>query len=263
MFKWQNKTKAVHPTRLLTFSLILVCNALVQMVFCPPVKADQVKVDQAQPPLRAFSAEYQLKRRGSHLGNGYRQLQISETGIHTLTYGTVASFLFLSDKREEQSRMQLVNDQQDLRPLAYTLKRKGTGKDIHNHVIFEHAQQQVINGRNQQPFAVTYQANLQDQLSYQLQLKLDLILGKNQFAYPVIDRKGRLKPYEFVQLTEETLTLPIGRVKALKFTRDTSSEKRQTYFWLAPDYDYSLVRLQQFEDGQESFDVQLSAFTWQ
>jgi hypothetical protein len=44
----------------------------------------------------------------------------------------------------------------------------------------------------------------------------------------------------------------------VKLIRD--SKKRETFAWFAPSLNYTLVRLQQFKEGDEQGDIKLKSF---
>lgn len=90
---------------------------------------------------------------------------------------------------------------------------------------------------------------VQDKLSYQIQLQQDLLNGKKDFAYQIADG-GRLKEYKFVTVGEELLDTPLGKVNTIKVKRSRENDERVTYAWLAKDWNYLLVRLQQEEKGE-------------
>ncbi|WP_458576350.1 DUF3108 domain-containing protein [Aliamphritea spongicola] len=91
-----------------------------------------------------------------------------------------------------------------------------------------------------------------DKLSYQLQLRLDLINGREALEYKVAD-DGKLKTYRFVREGEEDITTELGTFKAVKLRRDRgTNSKRQTWIWFAPELNYQLVKLLQSEkDGKQ------------
>jgi hypothetical protein len=90
---------------------------------------------------------------------------------------------------------------------------------------------------------------------------LDLQAGKTDFVYQVLNRDGNPREYKYKVATEELLSLPFGKVKALRIERYGQSPDKQVYAWVAPELDYMLVRLWQSEDNVEQFDVQLSSIS--
>ena len=78
--------------------------------------------------------------------------------------------------------------------------------------------------------------------------------------YQVADG-GRLKTYTFEVLGEETLDTPTGKLSTIKIKRLRNHGKRVTYLWLAIDWNYMLVRLQQKESDGKQYEINLTAAT--
>ena len=212
-------------------------------------------------PPTPYKAKYTLVRRGTTLGKGVRELTRIDNDTWQLRYFTKASFLFLSDKREELSKFSIVGGQ--VKTQWYQFKRAGTGPDILNQIVFDHEARKLLNGSTGKEIEQSnYASDLFDQISYQMQIQLDLRNHDSTLQYPLVTRKGRSKEYRFEVVTEELITLPYGKLNTVKIKRVTGKKKRQTYAWLAPAYDYLLVRIQQFEEGKENYDAQLTHLDW-
>ena len=85
-----------------------------------------------------------------------------------------------------------------------------------------------------------------DNLNYQLALRCDLMAGKNEFIYPVVDR-DEVDRLEFKIMGEETLETKIGKVNAVMVKRVRNNNNRITTLWFAKDKDYVMVKLLQEE----------------
>lgn len=150
----------------------------------------------------------------------------------------------------ETSRMQWDPVKQTIQPLHYVYKRRGLGKDRDADLSFDWSKKTVTNKVQQTTWQMDINQRVQDKLSYQIQLQQDLLNGQKNFSYQIADG-GRLKAYKFITLGEEVLDTPLGKVNTVKVKRSRESDERVTYAWLAKDWDYLLVRLQQEEKGNE------------
>lgn len=148
----------------------------------------------------------------------------------------------------ETSKMQWDPVKQTVQPLHYLYKRRGLGKDRDADLSFDWNKKTVTNKVQKTTWEMDISQRVQDKLSYQIQLQQDLINGQKNFSYQIADG-GRLKAYKFVTLGEEILDTPLGKVKTIKVKRSRESDERVTYAWLAKDWNYLLVRLQQEEKG--------------
>jgi hypothetical protein len=88
-------------------------------------------------------------------------------------------------------------------------------------------------------------------MSQQEQLRLLLINdttpGEN-LSVQVADGK-RVKDYQLVFVGEEVVETAIGPVQALHFKRVHNDPERKSDMWLAPAWDYLMVKTVHVEDG--------------
>ncbi len=101
-----------------------------------------------------------------------------------------------------------------------------------------------------------------DKLLFQFRMREDLqdALQKGQpwpeMNYLVADN-GRIKNYNFKITGEEFIDTPVGRIKTVKAVRIRKEGERSTIFWLAPNYEFMLVRLLQTEKKGRGFELLL------
>lgn len=209
----------------------------------------------AEPePLSSFNADYIVYRAGKKHGEANRYLKITDQG-YQMGYSSDISWMIFTDKREETSDFIIENNQ--IKPLRYVMQRSGTGPDRYYELNLDPNAKVLSEGKNRKAKAVTWQDDWLDQISYQLQLALDLKAGKTEFHYNVLNRNGNSKMYHYKVVAEEMLPLPYGNIKTLRIARVEQNSDKQIYAWIAPELDYMLVRLWRGEDNVEQFDVQL------
>jgi hypothetical protein len=136
---------------------------------------------------------------------------------------------------------------QIVKPRHYTYKRSSLAKSREEELNFDWAKRIVSNPLNNTNWAMTGNHDIQDDLSYQLQLRQDLLAGKKKFIYHISNGK-KIKEYYFEVVDEETLDTPLGDVQTVKVKRSYTNDARATYAWFAKDYQYLLIRLQQEEN---------------
>lgn len=200
-------------------------------------------VSAAEPP-KTFDNEYKAKLYGFNItvtnrltktsDNQYELLFKAESMIGTIT---------------EQSKMQWSPAQQTVSPLHYSYARRGLGKSRTAELSFDWPKKTVTNNVQKTSWQMDIAQKVQDKLSYQVQLQQDLRNGHKNFAYQIADG-GRLKEYKFTTVGEELLETPLGKVNTIKVKRSRENDERVTYAWLAKDWSYLLVRLQQEEKGE-------------
>ena len=198
-------------------------------------------------------------RAGKQHGTAKRYLITTEQG-YQLGYSSDISWMIFSDKREETSDFILTDGR--IQPLRYIMRRSGTGPNRYYELNLDPAAKVLSEGKKRQPKAVNWQDDWQDQISYQLQLALDLKAGKTEFHYNVLNRNGNSKLYHYQVVAEEMLPLPYGNINTLRIARIEQNSDKQIYAWVAPELGYMLVRLWRGEDNVEQFDVQLHKLEW-
>lgn len=201
-------------------------------------------VSAAESP-KVFDNQYKAKLYG---------FNITVTNRLTKTTNNQYDLLFKFDSMigtiTETSQMQWDQAKQTIKPLHYVYKRRGLGKDRDADLTFDWNKKTVINKVQQTNWKMDIAQRVQDKLSYQIQLQQDLINGQTNFSYQIADG-GHLKEYKFITLGEEVLETPLGKVNTVKVKRSRDNDKRVTYAWLAKDWNYLLVRLQQEEKGSK------------
>lgn len=161
-------------------------------------------------------------------------------------------FNFSADSRiaaiQEQSEMRWDEARRQFVPLHFKYSKTVFGREKKQELIFDWDNMRVKDILNQDNWALPDNANIQDDLSYQVQMRQDVMDGKVQFDY-LIAEGGQLKEYPFSLLGEEIIETPMGQVASYKISRNHGSSKRATYAWLAKDWNCLLVALEHHEKG--------------
>ncbi|WP_226667066.1 DUF3108 domain-containing protein [Microbulbifer aggregans] len=143
-------------------------------------------------------------------------------------------------------------------PQHYDYKKSGLGKDRHTALSFESDQRRVINVYNKARSIDNAPADIQDKISYQLQLALDVAAGKKELVYDVADGK-KIRHYEFRVTGNEKIKTPMGMIDTIKVQRIRAQDsERVTNIWFAPQWNYALIKLQQQEDNGKSYQITLT-----
>ncbi len=204
---------------------------------------------QAEQP-QPFKAHYAAQLNGFKI-SASRELIEHSDGSQTLDFKADS----LLAQLRESSRFDW--QEQQLVPRAYEYHRTGLGRDRHASLSFDWTSQRVTNDVQNKPWRMDIPLQTLDKLSYQLQLRSDL-LNQRPLSYKVADG-GRLKHYHFNVLGEEIIETPLGSLRTLKVQRlRDHDKKRQTYLWLACDWNFLLVRLQQRESNGKYYEINLS-----
>lgn len=203
-----------------------------------------VQKDGAIRPLTPYSAQYTTKTRGMSLTLN-RQLKQDEEGNYTLTNGgKIIVFGF-----HEVSVFGVAGDR--IIPRSYVYQ--GTGLvNRRREVHFTPGSETIRSLYKKEWYELPYSPGTLDRMSQQEQLRLMLIndsTPKEDVVLRIADGK-RIKDYQLVYRGEETLQTPMGPVETLHFERLHDDADRKSDTWIAPGWDYLMVRTVHVEDGR-------------
>ncbi|MCH8500543.1 MAG: DUF3108 domain-containing protein [Aliidiomarina sp.] len=205
---------------------------------------------------RAYRAEYDLSRRGRTHGTALRELKHNDDGLWQYHTNTEASLLFLSDRRYNDSTFQLIGAQ--VQPLHYVYERRGTGSNRFYEVTFER-ESETLRAETGDTVHAEWRDDLLDANTVLHQLQIDVAIGAEEsFEYFLIDEDGRDTSYMFAIDKREQITVMGERREAIRVSRVRDHDRRQTYFWFAPELNYTMVRMQQIEGGKEQAQVNVT-----
>ena len=193
--------------------------------------------------LRPYVAEYKTKARGFNL-NITRQLETSENDSYVLTNrGRILVGGF------HEVSVFSVQDRQIL-PKSYVYR--GTGLvDRRREVHFSQATGAISSLYKDEWYELPYTPQTLDRMSQLEQLRLVLLSEPeplDRLTLRVADGR-RVKDSELVLVAEEVLQTPLGKVDTLHFERLHDDDERKSDIWLAPEWDYLMVKTVHIEDG--------------
>lgn len=151
-------------------------------------------------------------------------------------------------------------DGKQIKPSKYHYEQRALFNKRIAHVDFEWGQGKFYSKYKKDKWELKAVPEALDKLSYQQQAQLDLALGKTTFSYQVID-KGKIKPFEFKIIGEESLKTPMGVLNTIKMEKQNRpGSKRSTTLWFAKDLDYQLVRLYQEEKNGSIYEINMTEY---
>jgi len=202
--------------------------------------------ESAAHALLPYTAQYRTSARGFDL-EVTRELRLSDSGdgSYVLTSGgslLVAGFHEVSVFRVEDDRIQ---------PVSYTYR--GTGLvSRHLELRFPPAAGAIKSLYKDRWYELPNDGNTLDRINQLEQLRLSLLADAaptDDLDMRVADGK-RIKASQLVFVGEETLPTPLGPVHTLHFERLHDASDRRSDIWLAPAWDYLMVKTVHVEDGR-------------
>lgn len=216
---------------------------------CTEANTSPAPQDNSDPALTPFDLSYAATYNGMDI-DARRQLTL-ESGRYTLS--TTAKNMLSNIEEHGEFLVEeggLIIDQ------GYKYKRSILGMKKTEKLRYDRNTGVANYDSKKKKRQVTLKEGYLNRLSYQIQLRRDLINGVSPLQYQVISR-GRLKPYNFEVIGEETLETPLGNIKTVKVKRIRKDDDRETLFWFAPQWNHLLVQLWQREKGGEDYKIVL------
>ncbi len=211
----------------------------------PPAAQKKTAQQVATSAPKPYEAEYSADMSGLPVsGSAVRKLQ-KEGDDWSLSFE--ASTVLLSMKQESKFT---VDSKGQIKPSLYTDKRNVFGKSKIEQINFDWKQNEAHSRRDDKEYKFALEPGVLDDISYQLQLRIDVEKGRKDLSYRVADRK-KLDTESFIIEGEETLDTPLGKLATVRVKLVRENKKRQTWIWLARDWNYLLVQLRQLEKEDE------------
>ncbi len=239
------------PRTLPSALALLLCSSV---SLCFGVSHEEARVPNNHPPLfskiRPYQATYDINYNGTH-----NVLERSLKKTNSAYWELNNSLSLLLFGFTEQAIFKAKNDR--IIPLLYDFDHGlNTSKD--SSLSFNWSNSTVTDAKRK--LTRTISPGTQDVLSFQLQLRLDLLKHGDNFTeknYTLFDKK-RFKEYSVRHIGEETLATPAGRFLAVKLEQRRKGKKDYSHIWLAKNKDYFLLRIERIKDKTATYSLQLS-----
>ncbi|GLS25466.1 DUF3108 domain-containing protein [Marinibactrum halimedae] len=234
--------------------------------------------------LPEFTATYEAKYGGISV-TATRSLTALDYNEYEFRFSVDSFFV----DRTETTRFRWKKTQ--VSPISYQYLREGWGRDRQATLNFDWEKNTVLNNVQGQPWKMEIPPGTLDKLSYQLQVRRDLLdlqtsdkqalnerihqpspatepqsgAGTDatdtlwQIGPYLIADGGILKHYQFQWLGQEVINTKLGQFRATKIRRIRSNDPKhhETLLWLADEWAYLLLRLQHHDEDQ-SYEINIS-----
>lgn len=189
--------------------------------------------------LRPYEAVYKSKLNGFNV-HVKRRLQVQDDRV-TISVDVKKFWIGL-----HESSVLIYHDGGVLYPKTHVHKRHGTSHEHDKDLVFDWTDNTVVELLDPERSPLPVERPSYDKLSYQTQMRLDLIRDPDlQHIEYCVTNGVRNRIYSFDRLGEEVLKTPLGKLNTIKFKREGDDDDRQVFVWVAPDWDYLLVRIDQ------------------
>lgn len=220
--------------------------------------AEPVIAAAATPSLKTYEARYEARAMGLS-ATAYRTLQLVEGDVYELQNSlTLTLFGAAVGSVTETSRF--VWQASDLTPLQYSYEQTGIS-DRSEKVDFDWTNNVAQSTQDEESWSLPLQHGIMDKLSYSTRLGRDISeRGLSEVSYNIIDAED-IDVHLYRVAAEEVLSTPAGNLNTVRIERIREPDsERKTTVWLAKDWDYMLVRLEQI-NGSRTTELSLESAT--
>jgi len=209
--------------------------------------------------LSPFKADYEATWKAGWFPitvDASRELTKLENGLWQLTFGAYSS---IADLHEET---QYSIENATVKPHQYRYKTSGFLSKKRRAQTFDWDKKQVWVPERDEWANYELTLGIQDNLSYQEQIRHDLMAGKTEFTYSVA-YKNRLKEYSFKVTKHGQTKTKQGLINTVEVTQTKKNDKESTRIWFATDYEYLLIKLETKQRNGDSNAITLKQATIQ
>ena len=202
-------------------------------------------------PLNAQAAvEYTLEFKASANGlsaTAERSFKIITNQTYQLTNSLQASIGGQIISNIEQVSVLTANTK-GFTPISYSNTQ--TGVIAKKQVInYDRDNMIAISSEDDESWAISLTAETYDELSHQLALRQSFIENSPKLKFEVID-DNEIEIYHYQVLGKEKISTPLGNFNSTKLGRiREKDENTKTIFWLANDWEFLLIRMEQTNSG--------------
>jgi hypothetical protein len=161
-----------------------------------------------------------------------------------------------SERPRQESTLRVTDA--GVRPLHYKAD-DGTGstkRDADLQFDWEH--NRVTGTYEDAKVDMPLQPGIQDDLSVQIALMVELLAGRTPEQFLMID-KNSVREYRYTREGEESLSTPLGELDTVVYRSQKKGSPRVTRFWCAPSRGYIPLRVEQKKGDEVQWTMQVQS----
>lgn len=225
-------------------SAALLCAALA----APRADADELKPFEASYAwswhgLTVAESSVKLERRGD---NWFYASKSSPRGIGKM----------FSERPVQKSILRVTD--KGVQPLSYEADdgTSSTKRDAKVQFDWEHGR--ITGVYEDVKVDMPLQPGIQDDLSAQISLMVELLAGREPQQLEMIDT-NTVREYHYTRETQESLSTALGKIDTIVYRSQKTGSPRVTRFWCAPSLGYIPMRVQQTKGDDVQWTMQVQS----
>jgi len=143
-------------------------------------------------------------------------------------------------------------------PLSYKADDGTSATNRDANVTFDWDHQRVTGVYEDAKVDMALQPGVQDDLSVQIALMVELLRGRTPDKFLMID-KNTVREYRYAREGEETLSTAIGQIQTIIYRSQKQNSPRVTRFWCAPSLGFVPLRVEQKRDNDVQWTMQVQS----
>jgi hypothetical protein len=161
-----------------------------------------------------------------------------------------------SERPTQQSTLRVTET--GVRPLRYTADDGTSSTKRDADVQFDWEHNRVTGVYEGVKVDLPLQPGIQDDLSVQIALMVELLAGRTPDQFLLID-KNTVREYRYTRGNEESVSTPLGKIDTVIYRSQKKGSPRITRFWCAPSLGYIPLRVEQEKDGDVQWTMQIQS----
>jgi hypothetical protein len=201
----------------------------------------------ASPELKPFRATYAITWHGMSAGTSQLDLERVGEGRWTYASRSQARGLFrLAMPAELASRSLFRVHEGRVVPELFTADDGASSTEKDQRLEFNWSTGRVSGIVERKRVDLPMQPGLQDTMSVQVALMLELLSGRAPTRFVVVD-KEKLKDYVYTAEGTEVLKTAVGEYRTVVYRSNRPGSKNATWFWCAPELGFLPLKVERRE----------------
>ena len=207
--------------------------------------------------IQEFTADYEIYFGERRLGQASYRFSHNAGSSYRFDFTSKLRFFIVWDERNVSSEIDY--EAPFLLPSYYSHDRKGTGRDYFEEIRFEPSEDRIQTSFKKKTKEFSYEKDIIDGLTVQLQMMLDLQRGIERPKYKILD-VNKVREREFSFVSEELVNIQDVDLHSVVYQVVRDNNKRKTQMWFSTERNYLPVKLVHFTKGKKQFSAQLASY---
>jgi Protein of unknown function (DUF3108) len=207
--------------------------------------------------LRPFQASYAWVWHGMTVAVSTLKLeQHQDTWVYSSKTQPRGLGKMFSERPTSESTLQITHT--GVRPLHYKADDGTSSTKRDADVQFDWELNRATGVYEDAKVDMPLQPGIQDDLSVQIALMVELLSGRTPDRFLMID-KNTVREYRYTREREESLTTALGKVDTIVYRSEKAGSPRVTRFWCAPSHGYIPMRVEQKKGDDVQWTMQMQS----